>query len=299
MGLGELPLPLTVGLGIAAVLVLITLIWQALSSSVRSRKVRFGSIIDFGPPPKEPKPGTVVGGRYILGPALDKGNASALYEARDLSDQNRLVRRTRGEHFERIKAGAALRHPNIQAVESAVSEAGHAYLVYEPASGHPLSKFLDGLPSRRMPMDQCLQVLKGACEAVDYAHSKNVFHGHLCPPYIIIDRSQSRIKDFGIPPEPFEQDYLAPEQELGAVGADSDLFGLGACLYEMLTGEPPYQGASIEAKREGQFSPASSKVKGLPAAVDAILAQALNPEPAKRFRSAAELFQSFAKAAGK
>jgi len=88
--------------------------------------------------------------------------------------------------------------------------------------------------------------------------------------------------------------YMAPEQELGSVSRESDLFSLGACIYEMTVGRAPFSGPNFLAqKRESHFiSP--SQAAGLPPAFDGFIMQALHPDPSKRFHSGAQMLAALA-----
>jgi serine/threonine-protein kinase len=85
--------------------------------------------------------------------------------------------------------------------------------------------------------------------------------------------------------------YMAPEQEQGIVRKESDVYALAVCLYEMVTGTLPFQGMGagmLMAKLNGTYVPASRVVQGLPEGFDAVMAQALTPDPDKRLRTAGE-----------
>lgn len=246
-------------------------------SGIKSRRVRFGSVLQLPSESTEPKIGSVLGGRYILGRALGKGREAVLYEARNLADEPRILRRLSADYFSGAKAAAALKHQNIQGSEAVFQERSGVYVVYDSRLGEPVSLLLDKYPGRRMTAGQALHVLKAVCSALDYAHANGFSHGHLSTAQILINDGQVQVKDFGIPAEVGERVCLAPEQETGPAAPESDIYSLGACLYEMLTGQPPYKG------------------KPLSADLDALLARAMAEDPLKRFHSAGELLASFAR----
>ncbi|MBI4345598.1 MAG: serine/threonine protein kinase [Elusimicrobia bacterium] len=257
---------------------------------------------------------TVLGGNYAVERELGRGGMGVVFEALDLSLRRKVaVKKLREELHERVqeletllaeaRLVADLRHPNIVEIYSIFKEQGRIFLVFELVSGRSLAEVLDqhGLLTLR----QAKGVLRQIGSALDYAHSKKVIHRDLKPANIMVTGEGAvKVMDFGIahrakvtvakltqqeawgtPP------YMAPEQELGHVSRESDLFALGAMFYEMLIGKLPFEGPNFLAQKQSMDYVKPCKARGdLPPAIDAIIGKALAPDPALRFHSAAEFY---------
>lgn len=254
----------------------------------RSRTVRFGSVITLPPEADAPRPGSVVGGRFIVGCKLPNELEAEAFEARDLSDSPLSLRRyalprdaaRRGACLERARLAASMRHPNVETVEAVIDDGDRFLAACLPLPGQPLHALTARLPQRRLPADQMLRVLKGACDALDAAHAKGLAHGALSASRVFVQRAEIVVADF-----------VAPR--LDAKPAE-DLFALACLLYETLAGQNPFPGPdAAQQKREGLFAPASQAIPGAPGGLDDFFARALNPEPERRFRTASELFVAF------
>ncbi len=281
-------------LGAVVIVLLLVLFVRALRRH-ETLKVRFGSVMKVPlPSGNEPRLGSVVGGRYIVGKVLGREGAAELIEARDLEDRPRTLKRMArrdAAFLEGAKRAAALRHPAISELEAVFEQEGLLYLAYVCGPGESLRRTLERMAERRLAPESALRIAKAVCDALDYAHGRGVFHGHLTPAHITVERSGAKVKGFAMPAENSESDYLAPEQETGPATVESDVFCAGVCLYEMLTGEKPFKGPQApQAKREGSFPAASTLVKSLPPGIDDLLGRALQPDPGRRFHAAGELF---------
>ncbi|MFT5468003.1 MAG: serine/threonine protein kinase [Verrucomicrobiales bacterium] len=179
---------------------------------------------------------------------------------------------------------ASLSHPNIVTVFDYGETDGLYYIVMEFVDGVNLR---DLLREGKLEPQQALKIVPPVCEALQYAHDKGIVHRDIKPENLLLDRDgRIKIADFGIaalagasgersgtPP------YMSPEQGEPSIEVDhrTDIYALGAVLYEMLTGERP--GSPLQLP--------SQKVL-LDIRIDDIVLRALNTEPERRYRSADE-----------
>lgn len=257
-------------------------------------------------------PGAVIGGNYRVERELGRGGMGLVLEASDLTLQRMVaIKRMRAEsgrdaaEAERFlveaRLVAALKHPNIVEIHTMFREAGELYLVFERVPGKTLAEHLAS--GRAIAPNSALSVLRQTAAALDYAHGLKVIHRDLKPANIMVTpQGVAKVMDFGLARQagaaasPATRadswgttPYMAPEQELGEVSRESDIFALGVCAYEMLTGKLPFQGPNFLAqKRERRCVPLAQAAPHAPAGWGAVLARALEPEAAKRFHSAGE-----------
>lgn len=185
---------------------------------------------------------------------------------------------------------ARLQHPGIaQLLDAGATADGLPYLVMERVDGLPITEW-----AARHDLDAkgCVELLLGACDAVQYAHRNFIVHRDLKPGNILVDMDERvRLLDFGIARWlestaadgaeltrsgllPFTPEYAAPEQlRGGAVTAATDVFSLGVVLHELLTGARPRPGAA----------PAPARRRAQHGDLDAIVIKAIEPEPAVRY----------------
>ncbi|MBI3297424.1 MAG: protein kinase [Elusimicrobia bacterium] len=202
--------------------------------------------------------------------------------------------------LERARQVAALKHLNLCEVYAVFVEEDRVHIVSERVDGKPVSEFIE--PGRRINLTSVKRVLGQAARAVDYAHQSKILHGDLTPQCLMVTRDGlTKVADFGIGIEARKiaaklswsdpignPAYLAPEQELGAVFKESDVFSLGVILYEMAMGVQPFEGPNYLAQKRERSFKAPSAAAGLSKDLDNLVAKALSPEPQHRFRSAAD-----------
>ncbi len=260
-------------------------------------------------PPKQ------IGKYHILG-LLGKGGMGEVYKALqpDLDRHVAIKLMIAGEHaseemirrFQReAQVAAKIQHPGIVQVYDFGSEGKLHYFVMELVEGRSLKQLIE---SRSVAPDQAVRIAVAAARALHAAHERGIVHRDVKPGNIMIDsKGRVRVADFGLAKiadgkltasgallgTPY---YMSPEQAFGApeeVTARSDIYGLGAVLYEMLTGRTPFTGATAMAvlrKLESEEPPAP----GVSPAIDAIVLRALAKDPKKRFASAKEFADELA-----
>ncbi|MBI5883703.1 MAG: protein kinase [Elusimicrobia bacterium] len=257
-------------------------------------------------------------GQYRVIKEVGLGGMGVVYEAVDtaldrrvaikkMRDEIRLDRRERERFLQEARTVASLKHPNIVEIYSIVEDGGEVYLVFEFADGRTLSALLE--EAGKLPLETAKRVLKDACDAVDCAHRNKVVHRDIKPSNIMVtEKGAAKVMDFGVARQAKEAatklatntvvgtpPYMAPEAEQGTVVPQSDVYGLGVVFYEMLSGELPFAGhgaGMLLNKLNGKFTPLSQAVPGLPPGLDEVMARVLSPDPAKRFRTAAEFYSA-------
>jgi Tol biopolymer transport system component len=218
------------------------------------------------------------------------------------------------ERFEReAKAISSLSHPHICPLYDVGHQDGVDFLVMEYLEGETLA---DRLKKGRLPLEQVLQYAIQIADALDAAHSHGVIHRDLKPGNIMLTKSGAKLLDFGLAKAhaaeavagitsgttkttPLTADgtilgtlqYMAPEQlEGGGVDARTDLFALGAVIYEMATGKKAFEGKSqaslIAAILERDPPPVSTVQAVCPLALDHVVQTCLAKAPESRWRTA-------------
>jgi serine/threonine protein kinase/Tfp pilus assembly protein PilF len=264
-------------------------------------------------------------GHYVVRERLGAGGMGDVYVAED----SRLGRKValklphhdvadsvdRRERFQReARATAALNHPNIVHVYSVEEADGLLFLTMELVPGRSLREVLR--ESAPLPLPQLLSFASQMAEGLQSAHAAGVLHRDLKPGNVMIT-SEDRVKilDFGlakflVPPPGADPDastteavtssagialgtagYMSPEQALGKpVDPRTDLFALGAVLFEMATGRAPFEGETLAAVFDQLLNrqpPAPRELNpALPASLSALIEKALEKDPERRYASA-------------
>jgi DNA-binding response OmpR family regulator len=273
-------------------------------------------------PPVEPRnpaqavPGTVLGGRYRLDAFLGGGSFGTVFRARHLeldrevavkvlatsagTDPEALAR------FRREGASACrVQHPNaVGVLDFGVNPGGVAYLVMELLHGHSLEKELED--ETRLTPRRCAEIVVPVCLALAAAHAAGVVHRDIKPSNVFLHRTPQgevpKILDFGIAKMTREAAlgqsltvdgsllgtpaYMAPERfRRGPYGTSSDIYSLGAMLYEMLTGRLPFIPGSadplalVAMQAEEDPPPLRLRCPEAPPALERLVRAALSRNP--------------------
>ncbi len=294
---------------------------EALRQRIRKRR-RVQALLDLPtetdrdrPPAAAPVP--AVDGYEVLG-VLGHGGMGVVYKARDLR-LNRLVALkmvlagagAAPKELSRFKAEAEavarLRHPNIVQIFEVGDHDGRPFLALEYVEGGSLAEHLDGTP---LPARRAARLVEALADAVHHAHANGVVHRDLKPANVLLDADgRPLVTDFGLA-KLLDADlghtqtgavlgspsYMAPEQAEGKtkdVGPASDVYALGALLYELLTGRPPFQAPTLldtlEQVRHHDPAPPRSVQPAVPRDLETVCLKCLEKKPAHRYASAADL----------
>jgi WD40 repeat protein len=255
-------------------------------------------------------------GRFRLLEVLGQGSSGTVYKAYDPVLERAVALKVpklaaddpaQAERFlAEAKAAARLRHPNIVTVHDTGQAGPACYIVSEFIEGVPLSVRLErGRPALKL----AVRWVRDLARALAYAHGQGIVHRDVKPANIMIDRtSRPLLTDFGLArrldagADGGQEDvagtpaYMAPEQARGdpdRVGPRSDLYALGAILYELLTGKRPHGGAArpvLARLRAGQPPvPPRRLDPAVPRALEAVCLRALAARPGDRYPGAADL----------
>ena len=267
--------------------------------------------------------GTVLSGRYRLEAKLGSGGMSTVYLARDTTLDRpvavKVMHREMSEQADQLerfrqeaRAVAKLSHPNVVAVIDAGEDGGYPYIVFEYVEGETLKARIN----RVGPLDtqEALAYAIEVARGLTVAHARSMIHRDIKPQNVLIDaEGRAKLTDFGISRQ-LEQDgmtatgrvlgttdYVAPEQAMGH-GADqrSDIYSLGVVLYEMLTGEVPFEADSqvgVAMKHVNEELPDVQALRPeLSAASALVVERATAKDPSKRYADIGEMIDDLSTA---
>ncbi|HJP57683.1 MAG TPA: protein kinase [Gemmatimonadales bacterium] len=218
------------------------------------------------------------------------------------------------ERFQReIRLAARLQHPHILTVFDSGDAAGNLWFTMPYVEGESLRSRLDR--ERQLPVEDAIRIAREAAQALEYAHQHGVIHRDIKPENLLLTQDgNTLVADFGIARSLGGGDrqltetglaigtpaYMSPEQASGEhdLTARTDVYSLGAVLYEMLAGEPPFTGPTMQAVIAKRFSGDVPSVRrarpAVPEAVDRAISRALSVVPADRWSSASDFARALA-----
>ena len=259
--------------------------------------------------------------RYRIEKEVGHGGMATVYLAHDLRHERRVAIKVLKpelaavvgpERFLReIKVTAQLNHPHILPLLDSGEAGGLIYYVMPYAEGESLRERLHR--EKQLPVEDALQIAREVADALDYAHRHDLVHRDVKPENILLEEHHAVVADFGIAraitaaggekltatgvavgtPE-----YMSPEQAGSSKDLDgrSDLYSLGCVLYEMLAGQPPFTGSTVESVVHQHLTappPAVTAMRAaVPAPVATAIAHCLAKAPADRYSTAAQLGQA-------
>lgn len=261
----------------------------------------------------ESEVGKVLDDRFELASVISEGGMARVYRATDRkTGQSAAVKipfmqfESDAGSFERFEReeqiGEILDHPSILRVIP-VENKSRPYIVMELLEGQTLSQLLSLV--KPLPVEDAVRIASRILDALEYMHGRGVVHRDLKPQNIMICNDGSlRIMDFGIARASGERkitfsgfsptmgtpDYMAPEQVRGQAGDEqTDVYSMGAMLYEMATGSVPYQGDNafvvMNARLSGDPVAPRRLRPEIPPALEEIILHAMERDPGNRFLS--------------
>lgn len=269
--------------------------------------------------------GKTIGSFEIVSP-IGRGGMSVVYKARQkspqrlvalkvlqlgLSHDERAVARFRQE----AESAAALGHPHIVPIFAVGEDQGFHYIAMQYIVGETLR---DIIQTRGVfDLSHAALTLAQVAEALDFAHWHGIIHRDIKPSNILVnDQNRAYLTDFGIARGTNASDltlagtvlgtpeYMSPEQAQGlkTLGPSTDVYALGVVLYELLTGQMPFQadtpmGTLVARLQRPPNSPREYR-SDLPSVVEEVVLRALNPDPTLRYRTAGGLSFALKRAIG-
>jgi len=265
----------------------------------------------------EVQPNETLDGRLQIEGVISRSGMASIYKAKDLMTGQAVAVKVPHQQFESDPAsfarfqreaeiGKKLNHPKILRLLD-VGEHSRPYIVMEYLEGKTLDQVMNKI--RPLPISDAVQIASQVCDALAYMHQHKIVHRDLKPQNIMICNDGSlRIMDFGIAkstemrritfagfsPAMGTPDYMAPEQVQGKRGDErTDIYSLGAVLYEMATGSVPFEGDNpfvvMNARITGDPIAPRKLNREIPKEIEEIILHAMEREPHRRYASAAAM----------
>ncbi len=270
---------------------------------------------------------TALSGRYTIERELGRGGMATVYLAHDAKhDRPVALKVLRSDLAAAVGPARFLRevtivgrltHPHILPLYDSGQAGESLYYVMPFVDGETLRQRL--LRERQLPLAETLAIARQVADALAFAHQHNVVHRDIKPENILLDGDQAYVADFGIARAILvagsetlsvpgltagTPKYMSPEQATGAAEIDgrSDLYSLGCVVYEMLAGDPPHTGPTVQAILARQRSETPRSIRTVrptvPVEVEAAVLTALAKVPADRFDSVSEFAKELERPTG-
>ena len=250
-------------------------------------------------------------GKYKIISPLGSGGFGTVYLAQDTWIDKKVAIKVPhrqnldfGELLHEPRLLASVSHPNIVSITTAEKQDNIFFIVMEYVHGETLEHLIAARGG--IELNRALDFTCQICNAVDHAHRQGVIHRDLRPANVLVgDNDMLKVADFGTsrfleiaahgttvigsPP------YMAPEQFHGKAVFASDLYSLGVTMYQMLTGQLPYDTPApgeLDKLFTGELvSPPRLKNPSIPKAISDIVMKAMAPEPTMRYQRATDLLE--------
>ncbi len=264
--------------------------------------------------------------RYVIDDVLGRGGAGTVYLARDVKHGRAVAikilnpeaaRGVEAKGFlKEIRLTARLQHPHILPLLDSGEVAGFPYYVMPYVKGGSLRDLLDR--KKRLSVREALAVARDLADALRYAHDNRVIHCDIKPENILVSAGHAVLADFGVSRAARAEAglwrptvdnsvgtpaYVSPEQASGdeVIRSQTDLYSLACVVYEMLAGEPPFEGATEEAVVARRFTASPPDLGGvvrhLPSGVAAAVRKAMSVDPARRHKTVWHFYRAVEKSA--
>jgi serine/threonine-protein kinase len=265
----------------------------------------------------ETRLGSALEGRYTIDREVGRGGMATVYLARDVRHHRRVALKVLNpelgavlgtERFlAEIEVTANLQHPNLLPLFDSGEADGLLFYVMPFVEGESLRARLER--EKQLPVEEAVRIATAIAGALDYAHRRKVIHRDLKPENILMQEGQPLIADFGIALAVSNAggaritqtglslgtpQYMSPEQATGdrVVDGRTDIYSLGAMLYEMLVGDPPHSASTSQAIIAKVLTEKPARTRAgrptVPPHIDAAIARALEKLAADRFSTAKE-----------
>jgi TolB-like protein/tRNA A-37 threonylcarbamoyl transferase component Bud32 len=268
---------------------------------------------------------TALEGRYVVDRLIGEGGMATVYLAQDTRhDRPVAIKVLRPElaasigsdrFLREIQVAARLQHPHILGLYDSGEAAGFLYYVMPFIEGESLRAKLDR--DEQLSIPEAVQLTCEVADALQYAHNRKIVHRDIKPENILIHEGHALVADFGIARAVSQAKdekltetgmavgtphYMSPEQGMGGNHVDgrSDLYSLGCVFYEMLVGQPPFDGPNtmaILARHSMEAVPSLQVVRNsIPDEIEEAAMRALEKMPADRFSSVQEFAEALCQA---